>query len=220
MQHNLRKHVKAGFQAAASALQACASPLHDLRTRFHVELAKCNMSDDQMVVALEDAEHANALDYTAAPENAASFHLERPWDRHLQPLLITLRTRHAAALEAPVLPLEKAALFTQRANESRHPGTCSEYLQKAVSALQQMKMVQPVYVAPPEGTESESTPEDNNMSPDDRYAAARQLTVLWARVVKSAWRFHLHTIVLLAVPYVAWFEWEPAIDNEMALLQA
>lgn len=204
--------------AATSTLQGCGSPLHDLRTRFHIELAKCNMDDDQMNMALEDAEQANALDYAVPPDKAAEFRLERPWDRHLQPLLATLRVRHAAAHEAPVLPQEQAALFTQRARECRHPATCSEYLQKAIIALQQMPMLQPVYTAPSLRADDESPPADS-MNPDERFAAARLLTVLWASLVKAAWGLHLHEAVLLAAPHVAWFEWEPATDREMALLQ-
>lgn len=171
-----------------------------------------------MIIALEDAEQANALDYSVPPEKVDIFWLERPWDRHLQPLLATLRVRHSAAHEAPVLPQEKAALFTQRARECRHPATCSEYLQKAVKALQQLQMVQPVYTAPAADAESEVDNIDR-MNPDERISAARQLTVLWACVVKAAWGLHLHESVLLAAPYVTWFDWEPATDREMALLQ-
>ena len=175
------------------------------------------MDDDQMVVALEDAENANALDYTTTPEKVAAFRCDRPWDRHLQPLLVTLRVRHSAAHEAPVLPQQKASLFTQRARECRHPATSSEYLQKAIKALQQLPMMQPIYNAPADG-DSDTAPVDS-MSPDERFAAARQLTVLWACVVKAAWRMHLHDIVLLAAPHVTWFQWEPGTDHEMALLQ-
>jgi hypothetical protein len=204
--------------AAASALQGCSSPLHDLRTRLHIELAKSNMDNGEMLVAREDAEQANALDYTVPSESAAAFHLERPWDRHLQPLLTTLRIRCAATHETPVAPLDLAALYIQRARECSHPATCSEYLHKAINALQPIPMVQPVYKPPAECTAGEEPPTDS-MLPDERFTRAKQLTGLWACVLKAAWRVHLHDTVLLAAPYVEWFEWEPAIDHEMSLLQ-
>lgn len=171
-----------------------------------------------MAAALEDAQSADALDYSATPEKVAAFRLDRPWDRHLQPLLVTLRVLRSASHEAPVLPHQKAALFTQRARECRHAATCSEYLQKAIKALQQLPAVQPVDTTPPVDGDTDKKPTDST-SPDERFAAARQLTVLWACVVKAAWRIHLHDTVLFAAPHVAWFHWEPATDHEMALLQ-
>lgn len=169
------------------------------------------MSEELLDVSLEEAQQADALDYHATPEQAAAFRLDRPWDRHLQPLLATLRarcsTQDGAAAE------ERAALYTQRARECKGATMRNAQLHQAMQALRELPLVQPVAPAEPEGDAFAG------LDARERYLAARKVTVLWAAAVKAAWSLHLYTVVLEAAPYVAWFDWEPATDREMALLQ-
>ncbi len=54
---------------------------------------------------------------------------------------------------------------------------------------------------------------------DQKRHAARNLTQLWASVVKVAWKSRGHNTVCLAAPYVMWLTWDEALDREMVLLQ-
>eukprot|EP00892_Ulva_mutabilis_P001347 jgi/Ulvmu1/11212/UM072_0049.1 len=225
LQHDTRQAVKRVFNAAAAALAAVSSPLTDLRTRLHYEIAKCNVSADSPAAALEEAGRADALDYLGPPKACAKFRLERPWDRHLQPLLATLRARAqdrdpGAAME----PVDKAVELIQRAREARAPGPRRQWLRKAMAALQRVPLVQPALAEGAEagGAGAGETEGGVGLAGEDaeqRYRSARLLTSLWGEVLMVAWAQHLHDVVLQAAPYVLWPEWTVELDQEMAMLQ-
>lgn len=222
LQHDTRHHAKRAFNAAAAALAAVSSPLSDLRTRLHLEIAKCSLQADAPA-ALEEATRADGLDYVGNPSACERFCLERPWDRHLQPLVTSLRSRtQDRAPGAAIDPVDSAIQLIQRARETRTRTTRHERLLKAVAALEQVPLVQPAgSVAGGEGgggpgeVEAGETEEERR----ERYRAARELTGLWGEVVKVAWLMQLYGIVLRAAPYVLWPAWNAAVDEEMAMLQ-
>lgn len=222
LQHDTRHYVKRAFNAAAAALSAVSSPLTDLRTRLHLEVAKCSLAADAPGSALEEAARADILDYVATPEAHAQYRLERPWDRHLQPLLAALRSRNQDRVGPSVDTLAPATALIQRAREARAPNLRRERLRQAVVALQEVPLVQPVASAP-EGDSKEGggvgVREETEEGRAQRYRSARTVTGLWGEVVKTAWMMHLYDVVLQAAPYVLWADWTPDVDPEMAMLQ-
>lgn len=225
LQHDTRHRVKRVFNAAAAALAAVSSPLADLRTRLHLEVAKCSLAAESPAAALEEASRADVLDYVGAPAACERFQLERPWDRHLQPLLAALRSRaHDRPAGVAADPAESAIELIQRARETRTPRVRQQRLEKAIAALQQLQLVQPPS-APAGGegaggiTEGEADAGAAAEQRAEQYRAARELTRLWGEVVNAAWELHLYTVVLQAAPYVLWADWTPECDQEMAMLQ-
>ena len=185
-----------------------------------MEIAKCSLGADAPASALEEAARADALDYACHPDECAKFHLERPWDRHLQPLVAALRSRgQDRGPGVCVDPVDTAVELVQGARETRAAGVRRERLAKAVAALEQVPLVQPFVLGDGGGGgagEGGAAPEQDAA---ERYRSARLLTGLWGEVVKVAWAQHLYDIVLRAAPHVLWPEWTAGIDEEMAMLQ-
>jgi hypothetical protein len=206
LQHNLRHHAKRAFTTAATALDASASPLHELRALLHLELAKCDAAEDLLAPAKQHTSAAHTLDYAGSPGQAAHFHLPRPLDRHIAPLLhsLTLRT---STLEAPVAGLEKARLSVERAREARSAAAKTSQLESAIAALRSVAAVQP----PAQASTVQADVEAQH--------AARTQTELWADVTKAAYQGELYRLALEAAPSVAWFQWHAAVDREMVVLQ-
>lgn len=225
LQHDTRHAVKRAFNVAASALAVVASPLTDLRTRLHLEIAKCNLSADSPAAALEEAGRADALDYQGPPGASESFRLERPWDRHLQPLLAALRSRAPDRDPgAEVGPVDSAVELIQRARQAREPRARRERLHKAIQTLERVPLVQPAAAEDDGGSGAGPGGAGAGVEvavegPIQRYRSARLLTHLWGEVVRVAWAQHLHDVVLKAAPFVLWPEWTPELDEEMAMLQ-
>lgn len=186
------------------------------------------MQADAPAAALEEAKRADSLDYVGNPSMCERFRLERPWDRHLQPLVAALRSRtQDTAPGAAIDPVDSAVELIQRARETRVRTVRQERLLKAIAALEQAPLVQPVSsVAAEEGAggpgDADAGEVDAGETEEDRttrYRAARELTELWGEILKAAWAMHLYDIVLRAAPYVLWPAWTAAVDEEMAMLQ-
>lgn len=206
MQHNLHHHLKRPFTAAAHVLDITASAAHELRAALHYELAKCDAADDLLAPAKQQALAALRLDYPGNPQESEHFHLERPLDRHLQPLLESLCLR-TNVYDTPSDDISRAILCISRARDSKIAVGKQDALTKAMSLLRNLALEQPP-----------SAP-DSSQDAVERTHRARKLTALWADALKVAYQARMHTLVLEAGPFVTWFEWHASVDREMTLLQ-
>ena len=206
LQHNLRHHIKRPFTTACGALKATASSQHELRVLLHLELAKCDAAEELLMPAKQHAAAAAALDYTGKTEDAKHFHLARPLDRHVMPLLTSLGLRTNVD-GAPGAPEEQAQLMLERAREAKAMPAKKLHLEQALAKLRSLGQHQPPAAA-------SELPADVATQ-----HAARRLTELWADVVKVAYQSECFAEVLQAAPHVMWFRWSSAVDKEMVALQ-
>lgn len=209
LQPELRHHVKRSFTAAARALDAIASPLHRLRAQLHVETARCEVADESLVKAEQEARRALALDYVAPPDEVARFKLERPLDRQLVPLWRGLQLKMGLGEEASG-PEEAAMALLERAKDSRNPAIRADYLHRAMQKLRSLPLLQPPASDGSVGAEAAA----------ELQLAARSRTELWADLCRAAWSSKLSEVVLRAAPYVLAANWTPEVDREMVRLKA
>jgi hypothetical protein len=207
LQHNLRHTIRRSFTTAAGALQKVGSPLHELRAMMHFELAKVNTDVDLLVPARWHAQAAAGLDYIpASAADAAHFQFDRPLDRHLDPLLESLRLR-TDQQAFDYRPEEAAVLHIERAKGAQTTSSREDSLCKAMTALREVKLLQPPMEA------------KSSLEAACLHHQARHLTRLWGAIVKTAWHARLHSVVHNAAPYVLWFQWKAAVDRDMVGLQ-
>lgn len=207
LQHNLRRHVKRPFLAAANALAAVSAPCHELRARLHFEVAKCDEADDLLMSAKAQACAAQSLDYVGKGAQVQQFRLARPLDRFLDSLCTGLHLR-TSFHQAPDSPRDQAMLQVERAKEAKSSAGTSAALTQALSHLRSIELVQPPTSA--KGADDHK----------EQYIEARQLTELWASVVKTAYKSQAYNIVLQAAPALAGIQWQAGVDGEMVTLQA
>ena len=207
LQRNLLDRAVPALGAAANALKAIDSPLHELRAQLHFELAKADAANDMLANAHNHALAATGLDYEPAqPNDAAHFGLARPLDRHLQPLLRSLELR-LDCCETSGSAEDEALLCIESARSSKSAGARRDALAQAVQCLKRVPLVQPPAEA---GSDEECR---------ERLQGARRLTLLWVAVVKVAWAQRLHVLVHEAAPYALAFRWDAGVDRDMVLLQ-
>ena len=190
-----------------SALDTYASPLHELRALLNLELAQCDNAEELLTSAKQHVTAAAQLDYSGCPDDVAHFHLDRPLDRHIEPLLRGLMLRTSMSDTPPSDPQDAAQLLVERATEARTSAAAGMLLSRALTALRGVELVQPPVAA---------SAVDADVATQKR---ARRLTELWASVVRVAYKRALPMLVLESAPSVAWSEWRRAVDREMVLLQ-
>ncbi|DBA87841.1 TPA: hypothetical protein ACH3X1_004837 [Trebouxia sp. C0004] len=201
------KQLKRTFTSAAQALAAVGSPLHRLRATLHLEVARGDMADDLLVKAATEIKKAQALDYLAGQQEQQQWDLERPLDRHIEPLHQALTVK--AAVEDPATEIERAVLLIERGRESKNPATRGQHLTKALQKLAALPAVHPPLPADAPGPERKA-----------QHAAARLRTHQYCDIATLAWDVKLEALVREACALALAVEWSGEVDPEVVRWQA
>lgn len=184
MQQNTLAYIKRPLSLAAKALADIRSPLHEIRTQMHLELAKCEISDDLLASALMHLRDGLAIEYVVPDDQAAaSGGLERPWDRHLRPLYNKLSLK-MSLYSSPDRAEDQALLLLDQAKDVPDFRLRLNLLERAYAKL----------------AAAAETAETSGDATSVLGGVAKERTLLWIEMVKCAWGGKVCSIVAKASP--------------------
>lgn len=193
--------VKRTFTLAANALEAGGSTAHELRAHLHLEIARCELAEDNASQARMHAQAALALDYLPRQRNDVQrYRLPRPLDRHLHPML---RVALAASGHAAQDALGQALARIEQARRSLSQAAAEAALAQALAVLRD---------ADQQGADSGDAHE--------AHLRARALSLAWADVAVVASARDVHAAVLEAAARSGQAASRVHGDPEVAKLQA
>jgi len=173
LQPNLRKLVKTIMYIAAEALENIKSPLTELRTLLHLEMARCELADELIQKADTHSVKALSLDYYVEEEESGKYDLLRPLDRFLVPIKERLDLKLSIYAQ-PDRPEEKAMLIVDQARSSKDQNVVQNMLDRASMMVLDSEKTDP----------NEPAPEETGTLPPGH----RERFLLWADIAKIAWK--------------------------------
>ena len=204
LQKDLRHHTKGIFRAAANALEKIDSPMHRLRTQFHLEVVKCYIEEDMLIPATQENEKALSLDYLVDEDEMSSTGYARPLDRYLEPIQKKLKLK-CAIYEEPDDPQDAAVVLIEKARSTDDVSLKEHYLEKAILKLSCLPRITAALIE--EGSQ-------------DEVNGLKSRIQIWGELVKTAWEAGLHATVKKGAPEaLAFAGFNPARDFEIMRLQ-
>jgi hypothetical protein len=201
-------HIKRPFTVAANALAELLSPDAELRVRLHLEIAKCELQEDNLTSARQHVNAALALDYVGEDAEVHQYRHRRPLDRHLQPLLQVINAR-SGHVQPDASALVCAQVHIEQARSALSETGARRCLEKAALALKDA-----MHKLPEDAMQA-----SKDRRTDEGYFAARSTCIAWADLIDVASQKQLHQIVLSASSSLTQFKWTSDDDPEMMKLQ-
>lgn len=219
LQPHLRRHLHRLFLTAVTILDDLESPLLQLRSQLHLEVAKCEISSDFLTKAMIHVRKALEMDYGRIdiPEGLDNLQLikeddlpeaeqenknddRRPLDRFLRPLHNKLDLKLNLYKE-PDSPEEKALMLIEQSLDANESTLKASLLDKAARMLE------------------ESEPEEVEESMAEPDPIQKKRAALWNDIARYAWRMKLVPLTQKATKRVCNVEWDPVRYKDYCVLQ-
>ena len=228
LQPSLIGYAERVLYLAASALEAIASPLAQLRASLHLELARLDAARDFMQKAAQHVSKALILDVPADAGIGAE----------VNPVLRPLRTLGTRlALKTDVYrvaenPEEKVVLLLEQARTDRRIPLKKQILQQTLEELQMSEPdPEPKRTADEEAAfAAEEAARKAELHPDDqakeeaeekkKLEKRRERAALWSELMRAGWALRLTAMARASAQAVLMPTWNIGTDAELARDQA
>ena len=228
LQPSLIGYAERTLYLAASALEAIASPLSQLRASLHLELARLDATRDFMQKAAQHVNKALLLDVPADAGIGAE----------VNPILRPLRTLGTRlALKTDVYrvaenPEEKVVLLLEQARTDRRIPLKKQILEQTLEELQMSEPDPEPKLTPEEeaAAAAEDAARKEKLTPEEiekevaeekkKLDKKRERAALWSELMRAGWALRLTAMARAAALAVLLPTWNIATDAELARDQA
>jgi hypothetical protein len=202
---NFKEFIYEPFLAASELLEQLQSTDHDLRVKFHLELAKINIQDNMKVKAEIHIKKAFKLDYSipekmitqVSPGEEDIGNYQRVYDRYLSFMEQKIRTKNTESMET----LEKVMGLIEEAQAAKQKSDKQNSLHKALKLL--VNMTYPKFTYDPSTNmvtqEIEEEEKKYNFKQTENF---KRCKLLAGNIVKLAFDFKFSSLVYSAAELV------------------